>query len=641
MQTSRDLKLEMERIEPQTTAASKRLALVIGVSTYRNVPPRSQLRYAHRDAEDFARFLRSPRSGALGTTQIRLLTEQHATIAALRSALHEWLPTVAGPRDIVYLFFAGHGIIGERNEAYFIAHDSDPQNLHATGLSFREINETLSKRLKAQVVVLMADACHSGSIGWAGAADAPTATASALEGLTVADRNLIKILASRSSEQSFEDARWGGGHGVFTYSLLRGLDGEADRERDGYIRISELIDFISKEVPEQTGAKQNPRVAGNFEPRMALALTKPSTPPPRSVAALTVKGIPGSSVYVNDSFRGTIRPAGELTVDGLAVGAVRLSVDLPTGESIEQQLALGANTSIDIAQLPGMALSRLQRMISAGQLLGQGEAWDFFRAQNWDPQYMPAAKAAISTALEDLGQACVNDYVQSDTVALKRPLLLRAVSGYQALQVLRPDDRTIPAKIYFCQARAQIAGGEFAEAEKNLRASIGIDADFACAYNALGVALARLGRPVEARAAFDKAAELTPQWGLPYFQIGQALLNASRPDQAVPFLEKAVLLYPKALLPQWTLLRAYRLAGRGSAFEGAARALLAADPNYAPAYLEIGNFYESQRDYARAAQAFDLYLLLAPNFGDSAQVRERSQRNRSQINRKPPSLIRK
>ncbi len=30
-----------------------------------------------------------------------------------------------------------------------------------------------------------------------------------------------------------EDARWGGGHGVFTYFALKGLEGRADSNRDG------------------------------------------------------------------------------------------------------------------------------------------------------------------------------------------------------------------------------------------------------------------------------------------------------------------------------------------------------------------------------------------------------------------------
>ena len=51
-------------------------------------------------------------------------------------------------------------------ETYFVAHDSDPQNLHATGISFREVNDTLTNKLRAATVVLFADACHAGGIGW-------------------------------------------------------------------------------------------------------------------------------------------------------------------------------------------------------------------------------------------------------------------------------------------------------------------------------------------------------------------------------------------------------------------------------------------------------------------------------------------
>ncbi|MBL8176977.1 MAG: caspase family protein [Bryobacterales bacterium] len=637
MQTPRDLQLEWERIEPQTAAGSKRWALVAGISGYKNLPGPAQLRYAHKDAEEFARFLRSPQAGALGAAQVRLLTEQRATIGALRSALQEWLPMAAGPRDVVYIYFAGHGVIGERNEPYFLGHDSDPQNLHATALSFRELNEAIATRIRAQAVILIADACHAGEVGWAASNSAPLAGA-ALESLAVPDRMFFKLLASRSTERSYEDARWGGGHGVFTYSLLRGLQGEADRERDGFVRVSELAEFVGKEVNEQTGGRQNPRVAGNFEPRMALAAVGRGTAVARDAATLEVVGPAGTPIYVDDVFRGVIRPAGRLTVDTLTVGAHKLAADLAIGYTVEQPLAIGANTTIDIGRLPGVAYARLLDHLAGGRM---EEGLELFRGESWDGQYKAAATAAVATALEDQGQACVNDYVQSDSIALKRPMLARAVGAYRMLQKIRPGDRSLQAKIHFCEARGQIAAGEFEAAEKNLRASIAIENNFACSYNALGVALGRMGRSAEARAAFDKAGELTPQWGLPFFQIGQTLLNAGQAGPALAYLEKAVKLYPRSNLARWTLLRAYRLAGQAGEFERTAQEMMAADANYAPVYLELGEYFEARKDFARAAQAFDAYLLLAPNFSDSGQVRQRAQRSRSLTGRQAPSLLKK
>ena len=215
-QTARDLKFE--RSAPPLPDKRSRWALIVGVSSYKHAPPFAQLRYAHRDAEEFAQFLRSPEGGAIPDDHIRLLTEGTATLAGVRAALHTWLPRSAGPNDVVYLFFAGHAVVAERGESYFVAHDSDPQNLHATGVSFREVNDTLANKVRAATVVLLADACHAGGIGWTSDPSVPSTAQQSFEALGARDRAFLKLLASRPSERSFEDERWGGGHGVFTYS---------------------------------------------------------------------------------------------------------------------------------------------------------------------------------------------------------------------------------------------------------------------------------------------------------------------------------------------------------------------------------------------------------------------------------------
>ena len=140
-------------------------------------------------------------------------------------------------------------------------------------------------------------------------------------------------------------------------------------------------------------------------------------------------------------------------------------------------------------------------------------------------------------------------------------MFLRAVEAYAALRTVRPDDRSLAAKQHFCQARAQIAAGEFAQAVDTLNRSLAIDAEFACSYNALGVALSRLNRLQEARAAFDTASRLTPAWALPPLQIAQQLIAAGDLRGATPFLEQAARLNPRATRIQWSLARVYRLLG--------------------------------------------------------------------------------
>src|SRR5215831_4836544 len=163
----RDLRLEAPIPAKLPGDQGARWAVVVGVSAYDNLPPAAQLRFAHRDAEEFAEFLRGPSGGALPASHIRLLTSDQAALASVRAALHTWLVNSAGPQDIVYVFFAGHGVLDDHDEGYFVVRDSDPQNLRATGLSFQEVDRTLSSRLHSAMTILVTDACHTGRLGWA------------------------------------------------------------------------------------------------------------------------------------------------------------------------------------------------------------------------------------------------------------------------------------------------------------------------------------------------------------------------------------------------------------------------------------------------------------------------------------------
>jgi Flp pilus assembly protein TadD/uncharacterized caspase-like protein len=640
-QNTRDLKFE--RTAPPLPDKKARWALVIGVSTYKYAPPSAQLRFAHRDAEEFAKLLRSQEGGAIPGDHVRLLTDGSATVGAVRAALHTWLPKSAGPNDIVYIFIAGHAVAGEGSETYFVAHDSDPQNLHATGISFREVNETLTAKLKAATVVLLADACHAGGIGWTSDPSVPSTAQQSFESLGAKDRAFIKLLASRPSERSFEDERWGGGHGVFTFSILTALRGAAERENDGFVRLSELIDYVSRVVPQQTGAKQNPRIAGNFEGATPLAALPANLlgKDVQAPASLRLVGSPSTAIYLDNQFRGTIRQTGEIVVDSVA-GTHVLSIDTPRQETFDQTIVLRAGLNLlDVQKSAEFSLYRLQSALRTKGVVGSGGGLEVFRTQSFPSTQAAAAETMIVSALEDTGQECVADYVQSTTNALKRPMFLRAADAFTALKSFRPADTSLEAKALFCTARAQIAGGEFAQAVSTLNRSLTLDPEFACSHNALGVALSRLGRMREARTSFDTAAKLTPAWALPPLQIAQQLITAGDIRNAIPYLEQAVKLNPQAIGIQWALARAYRLVGRGADFVRAASGTIALDPNYAPIYSELGQYYESAREFAKAAQAFDSYLLLAPNFTDSAEVRKRVQQNRAALQPKPaPTLLR-
>jgi len=247
----------------------------------------------------------------------------------------------------------------------------------------------------------------------------------------------------------------------------------------------------------------------------------------------------------------------------------------------------------------------------------------------------------MSGGLEEIGQGCVNDYVQSTSVGPKKLMLRRAVDAYERLQQLRPDDPSIEARKKFCEGRLQIANGQFAIAVASLQESLRRDPKFACAMNALGVALGRLNRPAEARQAFEAAARLTPEWGLPPFQIASQLIAQGKVKESIPYLESAVGFNPRSSGTRWSLLRANRLVGRLADAEQVGLDLIKMNPAYAPAYTELGLTYEAAGNALKAADAYDTYLLLAPNFADSTDVKSKSERIRTQAARPVPTLRKK
>jgi len=82
------------------------------------------------------------------------------------------------------------------------------------------------------------------------------------------------LSASSANEFSQEGERWGGGHGVFTYYLLRGLKGEADFDADGIVTIREAYDYLYRKVAEDTAGGQHPELKGNFDNNLPLGIVR-------------------------------------------------------------------------------------------------------------------------------------------------------------------------------------------------------------------------------------------------------------------------------------------------------------------------------------------------------------------------------
>src|SRR5262249_28814778 len=75
-------------------------------------------------------------------------------------------------------------------------------------------------------------------------------------------------------------------HGLFTYCLLDGLGGLADKNGDKKVTFEELVDYLGSEVPKLSHSKQHPNYSQTTVEVSDLAL---------SVANYVGTGAPGSS----------------------------------------------------------------------------------------------------------------------------------------------------------------------------------------------------------------------------------------------------------------------------------------------------------------------------------------------------------
>ena len=111
---------------------------------------------------------RSPRGGGITPDNMLLLTDEKATLAAIRLGFQDFLKRRAGKNDTVVILVASHGTVevpGSRS-AFILTYDSDPQDLKSTALPMTELKSLFEQQLsKVGRVVIFADVCKASKIG--------------------------------------------------------------------------------------------------------------------------------------------------------------------------------------------------------------------------------------------------------------------------------------------------------------------------------------------------------------------------------------------------------------------------------------------------------------------------------------------
>ena len=234
-------------------------AVVIGVASYDHMPV---LRYTDDDAYRFYAFLKSLEGGALPDEQIRILIDEEATRDNILGNVNE-IFNQAGPNDLVIFYFSGHGLNGS-----FLPIDFDGYN---NKINHEEV-AALFNKCHAKYKLCLADACHSGSLFAMRSGETEPVLTQYYQSLSKSVAGTALIMSSKAEETSLESA--GLRQGVFSHFLIRGLKGEADKNKDKIVSVQELYDFIYDNVRTYTGNRQSPVIKGTYDPKMPVSVMR-------------------------------------------------------------------------------------------------------------------------------------------------------------------------------------------------------------------------------------------------------------------------------------------------------------------------------------------------------------------------------
>lgn len=227
--------------------------LAVGIDNYRDSA--LALHYAAGDARAFAETLVRQGQGLFAPGIVIVLPDRDATRIGIEKAF-ERLAARVQPSDVFVLYLAGHGRSFD-GRYHFLPSEAvyrGEEELRSQGLSEEDLKGFLQK-VRAQKSLVVLDTCQAGA-----ALGLAALTTTRGPEMKDAISRLMKttgravLAATTDKDVAYEGYEQ---HGVFTYALLAGLRGAADRpERDGrrdqVITIDELSDYVEKEVPRIT-----------------------------------------------------------------------------------------------------------------------------------------------------------------------------------------------------------------------------------------------------------------------------------------------------------------------------------------------------------------------------------------------------
>ncbi|OKH53436.1 peptidase C14 [Calothrix sp. HK-06] len=237
------------------TGKAKLWILLVGINDYQD-DSLPFLRYPALDCQGLAEAFSKATEGFPNKEVIihHDNTPQPPTLEVIRASLMR-IVSQTQASDSILLYFSGHGVLEpSQQEAVLCMKDTRKDDLLATGLRMNELVDMLSKS-SANQQLLCLDTCHSGDMRLLGggrarsAVEAPANPVSQMEDIlrqrASQSKGFCALLSCDQGQQSWEFPELG--HGVFTYFLMQGLQGEA-ADSHGVIEADGLYKYVYRQT---------------------------------------------------------------------------------------------------------------------------------------------------------------------------------------------------------------------------------------------------------------------------------------------------------------------------------------------------------------------------------------------------------
>jgi uncharacterized caspase-like protein len=221
------------------------VAIIIGIEKYKRVP---KAEFANLDAKDFYNY--AVRGLGIKPENIKLLLDEEADDIEIVKAFENWLPLqVKKDKTDVYVFYSGHGLPSTDGQSlYFLPYGVDKQYLARTAVGQREVVTALVAS-KPKSVTMFIDSCYSGQTRGGDVLLASVKPIALKAEANAFPSNFTVITASSNDQVSSSSPELK--HGIFSFFLMKGMEGDADSNKDGKITTGEMQEYLSDKVSRQ------------------------------------------------------------------------------------------------------------------------------------------------------------------------------------------------------------------------------------------------------------------------------------------------------------------------------------------------------------------------------------------------------